>query len=61
MMARLSEAMNPSLRDRGFHTTPTCGVFGAAVAAARLLRLDAAGLVSALGLAGVQTAGLMEM
>ena len=61
MMARLSEAMNPSLRDRGFHTTPTCGVFGAAVAAARLLRLDAAGLVSALGLAGAQAAGLMEM
>jgi 2-methylcitrate dehydratase PrpD len=61
MMARLSEAMNPSLRDRGFHTTPTCGVFGAAVAAARLLRLDAGGIVSALGLAGAQAAGLMEM
>ena len=25
VMARLSLAMNPSLRDRGFHTTPTCG------------------------------------
>jgi 2-methylcitrate dehydratase PrpD len=61
MMARLSEAVNPSLRDRGFHTTPTCGVFGAAVAAGRLLRLDAAGIASALGLAGAQAAGLMEM
>ncbi len=61
MMARLSEALNPSLRDRGFHTTPTCGVFGAAVAAARLLRLDATRIVSALGLAGAQAAGLMEM
>lgn len=61
MMARLSEAMNPALRDRGFHTTPTCGVFGAAIAAGRLLRLDAAGLVSALGLAGAQASGLMEM
>lgn len=61
MMARLSAALNPSLRDCGFHTTPTCGVFGAAVAAARLLRLDEARLVSALGLAGAQVAGLMEM
>ena len=61
MMARLSEAVNPALRDRGFHTTPTCGVFGAAVAAGRLLRLDAEGMVSALGLAGAQASGLMEM
>lgn len=61
MMARLSEATNPMLRDRGFHTTPTCGVFGAAVAAGRLLRLDGEGMVSALGLAGAQASGLMEM
>jgi 2-methylcitrate dehydratase PrpD len=61
VMARLSLAMNPSLRDRGFHTTPTCGVFGAAVASARLLDLDAAGITSALGLAGAQASGLMEM
>ena len=40
MMARASAATNPSLRDRGYHTTPVCGVFGAAVAAARLLKLD---------------------
>ena len=40
MMARASAATNPSLRDRGFHTTPTCGVFGATIAAARLLKLD---------------------
>jgi 2-methylcitrate dehydratase PrpD len=61
MMARLSAATNPALRDRGFHTTPTCGVFGAAVAAGRLLRLDPARMVSALGLAGAQAGGLMEM
>jgi len=61
MMARASEAMNPSLRNRGFHTTPTCGVFGAAVAAAKLLKLDRDGFVSALGLAGAQSSGLMEM
>jgi 2-methylcitrate dehydratase PrpD len=61
MMARASAATNPSLRDRGFHTTPTCGVFGAAIAAARLLKLDREATSSALGLAGAQASGLMEM
>jgi len=61
IMARLSLAMNPSLRDRGFHTTPTCGVFGAAAASAKLLGLNAEGITSSLGLAGAQSSGLMEM
>jgi 2-methylcitrate dehydratase PrpD len=61
MMARASAATNPSLRDRGYHTTPTCGVFGATIAAARLLKLDREATVSALGLAGAQASGLMEM
>lgn len=60
-MARLSDATNPSLRDRGFHTTPTVGVFGAAVAAGLLFRLDEERMTSALGLAGAQASGLMEM
>lgn len=61
MMNRLSRATNPSLRDRGFHTTPTCGVFGAAVASGRLLGLSPDQMMSALGLAGAQASGLMEM
>jgi 2-methylcitrate dehydratase PrpD len=61
MMARLSRATNSELRDRGFHTTPTCGVFGATVAAGRLLELSGAQMTSALGLAGAQASGLMEM
>lgn len=61
MMNRLSLATNPTLRNRGFHTTPTLGVFGATIAAGRLLGLDAAQLTSALGLAGAQASGLMEM
>lgn len=61
MMERASRAANNSLRNRGFHTTPTCGVFGAAIAAGKLLGLDASQLVSALGMAGAQVAGLMEM
>jgi 2-methylcitrate dehydratase PrpD len=61
MMERASKAVNPSLRDRGYHTTPTTGVFGATVAAGKLLGLDAGKITSALGLAGAQSAGLMEM
>jgi 2-methylcitrate dehydratase PrpD len=60
IMARLSMAMNPSLRDRGFHTTPVCGVFAAAAAAGLLLRLSVSEMVNALGLAGAQASGLME-
>ncbi len=61
MMERTSKATNNALRNRGFHTTPTCGVFGATVAAAKLLDLDAEQMTSALGLAGAQASGLMEM
>ncbi|MCG2634278.1 MAG: MmgE/PrpD family protein [Gammaproteobacteria bacterium] len=43
-----------------FHNTATCGVFGAAAAAAQLLGLDRAQLVWALGNAGTQAAGLWE-
>ncbi len=61
MMNRLSRATNPSLRNRGFHTTPTCGVFGGTVAAGKLLKLSPEQMTSALGLAGAQASGLMEM
>lgn len=60
MMERLSRAANPSLRERNYHTTPTCGVFGGTVAAAKLWRLPPGKLVSALGLAGAQAAGVLE-
>lgn len=61
VMSRASHAANFSLRDRGFHTTPTCGTFGAAIAGARLMGCNADQMTSALGLAGAQAAGLMEM
>ncbi|MFC1982798.1 MmgE/PrpD family protein [Chloroflexota bacterium] len=60
LVARLSNVTNPALRDRGFHTTPTCGVFGAAAAAGNILALDDEKQTSALGLAGAQASGLME-
>lgn len=61
MMERLSKAANNSLRNRGYHTTPTCGTFGATIAAAKLLQLSQEQIVSSLGLAGAQAGGLMEM
>lgn len=61
MMERASRAANNALRNRGFHTTPTCGVFGATAAAGKMLKLDAGQLTSAFGLAGAQASGLMEM
>jgi 2-methylcitrate dehydratase PrpD len=43
-----------------FHTTGTAGTLAAAVAAGKLLGLDAEGLQQALGSAGTQAAGLWE-
>lgn len=58
---RVSRATNNDLRDRGFHTTPTAGVFAAAAAASKLLGLDEDQTTSAFGLAGAQASGTMEM
>jgi 2-methylcitrate dehydratase PrpD len=45
---------------RGYHPSATCGVFGAAAAAARVFGLDAAGVESALGIALSQSAGSLQ-
>jgi 2-methylcitrate dehydratase PrpD len=45
---------------RGFHPTATCGAFGAAAAAARVLGLDAAGVANALGIGLSQAAGSLQ-
>ncbi|BCX68108.1 MmgE/PrpD family protein [Pseudomonas izuensis] len=42
----------------GWHSTATCGVFGAAAASARILGLDVRQTVSALGIAGSFSGGL---
>ena len=58
---RLSLALNPTAHyDQGFHPTATCGVFGAAAAAGKLLGMDADGIQSAFGIALSQAAGSME-
>lgn len=57
---RVSMAMNPrALYARGFHPSAIAGSFGAAAAAACLMRLDDEQSVRALGLAALQTSGLM--
>lgn len=58
VMIRLGLAVTPSHRKRGFHGTGTAGTFGAAAAAARLLRLDEEHTAWAIGLAGMQAAGI---
>lgn len=56
---RIGEAVSPS-HYYYWHNTATCGTFGAAVAAAKLLNLKEDQIISALGSAGTQAAGLWE-
>ncbi|UCH01648.1 MAG: MmgE/PrpD family protein [Candidatus Bathyarchaeota archaeon] len=61
IFARIAKAINPSHLLRGFHTTGTCGTFGAAIAAGKVLDLNEKELTNALGIAGTQASGLMEV
>ncbi len=56
---RAGEAAGPD-HYRLWHTTGTCGTFGAAAAAAKLLKLDRRAIIDALGSAGTQAAGLWQ-
>jgi 2-methylcitrate dehydratase PrpD len=59
--ARLAMALQPKFHyELGFHPTSTCGVFGAAVTAAKLLRLNEKQMLSAVGIAGSMAAGSLE-
>ena len=60
VMVRIAAAMHPVTAKRGFHNTPLAGVFGAAAAVAKLLRLDAAQTNHALGLAGSFAGGIRQ-
>jgi 2-methylcitrate dehydratase PrpD len=57
---RIGNAVTPAHYRRGWHITSTCGVFGAAAAAGKLLRLDQQRMIWALGNAAAQSAGLIE-
>lgn len=57
---RVGVAMSPSHYDRGWHISGTCGVFGAAAAAAILMGYDAEGLERSLVLAAGMTIGVRD-
>jgi 2-methylcitrate dehydratase PrpD len=57
---RVGGAVSPGHYPKGWHITSTCGVFGAAAGAAKLLKLSEAQIVWALGNASTQSAGLCE-
>jgi 2-methylcitrate dehydratase PrpD len=60
-LCRVGALVAPGHYARGFHNTATVGSFGAAAAAANLLRFDNERAATALGIAGTQAAGLKSM
>jgi 2-methylcitrate dehydratase PrpD len=60
VMIRIGRATQHRNEGRGFHAPGTTGPFGAAVACARLLRLDGERMRNALGIAGSLACGLLE-
>jgi 2-methylcitrate dehydratase PrpD len=57
---RIGNAISPGHYTQGWHITATCGVFGAAAGAGRLLGLDQKKMVWALGMAATQSSGICE-
>jgi len=58
---RIGNIVSPGHYQHGWHITSTCGVFGAAAAAAKVLQLDEQKTHAALALAATQASGLVEM
>jgi 2-methylcitrate dehydratase PrpD len=55
---KIAEAIHPSHYKKGFHSSGTVGTFGAAVAAAKLLDLDAAAVGHTLAIAASSASGI---
>jgi 2-methylcitrate dehydratase PrpD len=55
---KIARALTPDFTQRGFHPCAVVGTLGAAVAAGKLLGLDATKLACVLGIAGVRAAGI---
>lgn len=58
---RVGLSVFPEHYERGYHITGSAGVFGAAAAIGKLLKLNEQQMVWALGIAATQSAGLREM
>ena len=59
-MIRIGLSVQPSHFQKGFQSTATCGVFGSAIAASKLLNMKERDIVSALGIAGSYASGLAQ-
>jgi 2-methylcitrate dehydratase PrpD len=57
---RIGGTISPGHYAKGWHITSTCGVFGAATGAGKLMGLDQARMIWALGNAATQSCGLCE-
>jgi 2-methylcitrate dehydratase PrpD len=57
---KIAEAIAPRHYEEGFHSTGTCGPFGAAIAVAKLKDMDAGQIARAMGIAASQSSGLRE-
>lgn len=59
-VCRIASAAPHAFHERGLHATSAAGVFGAALAAARLMGLGMDRTINALGIAGSSAGGLLE-
>jgi 2-methylcitrate dehydratase PrpD len=57
---KIARGVNPYHYQSGYHVTSTIGIFGAAAAAGKLLKLGHQELLSTLGIAGSMSSGLKE-
>jgi 2-methylcitrate dehydratase PrpD len=57
---KVAEAIAPRHYEDGFHSTGTCGVFGSAIACAKLNKFSSEQIVLSMGLAASQSSGLRE-
>jgi 2-methylcitrate dehydratase PrpD len=60
LQCRIGGAISPGHYAKGWHITSSCGVFGAATAAGKLIGLDEGRMIWALGNASTQSSGLCE-
>jgi 2-methylcitrate dehydratase PrpD len=61
VMIRIGKAITPSSLNRGFHITGITGPFGAAAATANIMGLSREETIAAMGMAGLQSAGLIQV